>query len=187
MDLYGKEESFSPSFAERRAAMHRQRHREQAMAAVTALLSLMVGVLSLKMYGMSAAIEELSAASLSLSAPPPRTRPDYVGTAKAFVGGYTLYGHVLTDEGELSSFNVAQECICECNGTRSLPPSLSLSLPLSRSLCLCLSRSVSVSLSLCLALSHPHPLPLPATLSYTHTHTHKLTRLSLSLSLYLSL
>ena len=118
MDFYGKEEdSFGPSFAEPRAAMSRQRHREQAMGIVTVLLTLMVGVLTLKMYGMSATIEELSAASLSLSAPAPRTRPDYVKTAEAFVGGYTLYGHVLTDNGVLTSFNVAQECICECNGT----------------------------------------------------------------------
>jgi hypothetical protein len=55
-DLFGgggglaeESEEFGLSFVERRAAANRQRLREQAVLIVTTLLTLMVGVLSLKM------------------------------------------------------------------------------------------------------------------------------------------
>ena len=97
-----------------------QRLREQATLIVTVLLTLMVGVLSLKMFdmngafvytmgartqfficgsaqsfGCAATIAELRAANVQ----PVRARPDYVGKAQAFVGGYSSYGHVLTSSG----------------------------------------------------------------------------------------
>ena len=51
---------------------------------------------------MSSTIAELRAANVDLVP----ARPDYGETSQAFVGGYTLYGHVLTDNGEHNTRNV---------------------------------------------------------------------------------
>jgi hypothetical protein len=144
---------FGVGFEARRVAANRQRLRDQATLVVTIVLAMMVGILSLKMFDMNAMIVELRAAQVE----PVRPRPDYVGAADAFVGGYSRQGHTLDVDGacrsirarrpgrvenvtractsdadpltrrvlvrhhpaagELTSFHIGQECICECNGT----------------------------------------------------------------------
>ena len=148
-----------------------QRLREQATLIVTVLLTVMVGVLSLKMFDMNGAYlhamgaraqsfcvgalsrlgaqRRLRSSGLPTSSRCERDRitweclrPSWAATVRtgtclpvavwsvtpapaglATLAASNVPNEAFTDEcgrefaGELTSYNVAQECICECNGT----------------------------------------------------------------------